>query len=309
MTLTEAPAGFLNIHKPRGPTSHDIITRLRRITGIRRIGHTGTLDPLATGVLPICVGRATRLSEYLLGADKRYRAWLRLGESTSTYDTEGEITSIADASHITRDDVLSTLSQFHGQIEQTVPKYSAIKRGGRKLYELARAGKNFTPPSRSVRIHELTLLTWQPPELELETLCSAGTYIRSLAHDLGMALDVGAHIVSLERVTSGRFQIMDGIRPAVLEGISDWRTHLLPPEWPFADWLKLSLNATEAAAVRNGQSIVSEQAIAKGELALAMSAGQLIAVVRALDSSWKPIKVLLPATQNSDNGSIPSRFG
>lgn len=296
VVLTETPAGFLNIHKPSGPTSHDIVASVRRVTGIRRIGHAGTLDPLATGVLPLCVGRATRLSEYLLGADKRYRARVRLGESTNTYDAEGETTSRADASGITRDDVLSALCQFRGLIEQTAPRYSAIKHGGRKLYELARAGENFTPPSRSVCISELALRAWQPPELELETLCTAGTYIRSLAHDLGAALGVGAHLVALERVGSGRFQVADAIRPAALECTPDWRSHLIPPEWPFADWLKLSLNVAETAAIRNGRSIVSEQAADKGQLALAMRAGQLIAVLKALDSGWKPIKVLLPAT-------------
>lgn len=295
--MTEALVGFLNINKPSGPTSHDVISQLRQITGIRRLGHTGTLDPLATGVLPICVGRATRLSEYLLGADKRYRAWIRLGESTSTFDAEGETTSSSEAFHLSKDEILVVLSEFLGQIIQTVPMYSAIKRGGTRLYELARKGIHFSPPKRTVKIHDLTLIDWQPPDLKLDIFCTSGTYIRSLAHDIGLRLGVGAHLTALMRLASGPFQLSNSVLPAALEASSDWSTYLIKPEWPFRDWPQLSLSIHEASSIRNGQKIVSKQRSIEGSLALAMFEGQLIAIVKAIDSVWKPVKVLNPILQ------------
>ena len=292
--MDNPPSGFLNINKPCGPSSHDIISQLRRITGIRRIGHTGTLDPLATGVLPVCIGRATRLSEYLFGADKRYRAWIRLGESTNTYDSEGESLVRADCSHVTRVDIEVTLALFLGEVCQTVPRFSAVKRGGRKLYEMARKGEEFTPPSRTVQIHELHLLAWQPPDLNLDILCSAGTYIRSLAHDIGQQLAVGAHLTALERVTSGFFHLVNAIPPEYLERSPDWTAALIPPHLPFAAWLQLDLTVEESIAIRNGRPIKQKQPYTDDQQAITLYKGQLVAIVKALDSAWKPIKVLQP---------------
>lgn len=293
--MIEPPSGFLNIHKPSGPSSHDIIAQFRRASGIRRVGHTGTLDPLASGVLPLCIGRATRLSEYLLRSDKRYRARIHLGIATNTYDKEGEITCRAEISGISRDDVMAALAPFRGPIAQQAPRFSAIKRQGRKLYERARAGETFTPPIRQVFIHELTLREWRPPELELEVCCSAGTYIRSLAHDLGEALATGAHLSALMRTASGPFCIADALPLERILSSGNWQSQLLPPQWPFASWPKICLNGTDAATIRNGGRIERQCATPAGKLALAMHEGQLIAIITAREESWQPVKVLLPA--------------
>jgi tRNA pseudouridine55 synthase len=188
--------GILLLDKPSGPTSHDMVYAVRRGAREKRVGHAGTLDPLATGLLVLCLGSATRLSEYLAGKDKRYRAQVRLGQTTTTYDAQGDITSEA-ATLPGRDQAEAALEQFRGPQLQVPPQYSAIKRGGQKAYEAARRGEYIELEARPVEFYEITLTAWQPPELTLEVHCSAGTYIRALAHDLGQALGCGAHLAGL----------------------------------------------------------------------------------------------------------------
>lgn len=284
--------GFLNIDKPSGPTSHDIILQLRQIIGIQRIGHTGTLDPLASGVLPICVGKATRLSEYISGTNKRYHAWIFIGQSSITYDSEGEKSSIKDVKGITEPDILEILSEFKGQILQTVPIYSAIKRGGRKLYNLARRGVNITPPKRKVEIYKINLIHWRTPELLLDIHCSSGTYIRSIAHEIGEKLGVGAYLSSLKRISCGSFMICQSISLENLQYDCQWQKHLLPAEWPFQKWEKITLNQELAYSLCQGQKIEFNHIGKAGSLALAMFEDQLIAVVRSVNNSLQPIKVL-----------------
>ena len=199
--------GFLNINKPKGMTSHDVVAVLRRITKIKQIGHTGTLDPFATGVLPICIGKATRLIEFLAD-DKAYIATVRFGSNTDTYDIEGQITQSFDKK-ITQQELESILPKFSGEIEQLPPIYSAIKVNGKKLYEYARKGEEVEIKPRKVNIFELKLkiFDYENQCAQLFVKCSAGTYIRSLAFDIGKELNCGAHLTDLTRTKAGNFSL------------------------------------------------------------------------------------------------------
>lgn len=287
------PFGFLNINKPQGLTSHDVISRLRRSLKVRKAGHAGTLDPLATGVLVVCIGAATRLSEYVMQSLKRYQAVLRLGISTDTYDAEGRILRQRDISPVTRKAIARLLPVFEGDIEQVPPMYSAIKQGGRKLYELARAGETVERPPRPVRIDQLTLMDWTPPLLTLDVLCSPGTYIRSLAHDLGEALGVGAHLAALERTASGSFTIEEALSLDDLENTPDWRGALVPVDRALAHLPALRLNAQDANHVLHGRSIGGDTAL--GDFARAYGPDdRFIAILKAAGPLWRPHKVFHP---------------
>lgn len=254
------------------------------------MGHAGTLDPMATGVLIICLGGATRLSEYAMHTTKRYRATVRLGSTTDTYDAEGEVLTQTDASHITRTDVEQALLPFIGEIEQYPPMYSAIKQGGHKLYELARAGEVVERQARLVTIERLTLEAWSSPEFVLDVVCSSGTYIRSLAYDLGEALGVGAHLSGLVRTASGAFHLEDAVDLESLLADDDWAQHLWTPERALADWPALHLSAEDADHVLHGRAI--QGYTAAGEMACAYAPdGQLIAILKADALLWKPHKV------------------
>ncbi len=278
-------------------TSHDVVARVRRASGVKKIGHAGTLDPLATGVLILCVGAATRLSEYVMHGTKRYHARVRLGETTDTYDAEGEIVQTRDASHVTREDVERALVNFMGDIQQIPPMYSAIKQGGRKLYDLARAGETVEREPRAVRIDALTVIDWQPeftPEFTLDVTCSAGTYIRSLAYDLGEALGVGAHLAGLVRTASGVFTLENAVPLDTL--LIDPSQHLIPPSEALKDYPALVLDAADEQAVRYGRAVERDLVVARGlvdgTIAMAYdAAGQLIAVLRAEGGWLKPQKV------------------
>ena len=209
--MSNEPLGILNINKPTGWTSHDVVARVRRILGTRRVGHTGTLDPLATGVLVICVGKATRVAEYLTTSEKQYRAGIRLGISTDTYDTDGRTTSQHPVPDLSQTELAQALSRFVGETEQIPPVYSAIKKDGVPLHRLARRGQALSAPPRTVSIYDISLLDWQSPMVSVDVTCGSGTYIRSLAHDLGQVLGCGATLASLERLRSGSFTVEDAI--------------------------------------------------------------------------------------------------
>lgn len=204
--------GFLNVYKPRGITSHDVIARLRRVIGIKQIGHTGTLDPFAEGVLPVCVGKSTRLIEYLAD-DKEYVATVQFGKSTVTYDVEGEITATSD-NKTTLEAVNQHLTQFSGEISQMPPIYSAIKVKGKKLYEYAREGKEVVIEPRKVFIEKIETVEFDAEKQTAEILirCSKGTYIRSIAHDLGALCCCGAHLTNLVRTQAGKFRVENAIK-------------------------------------------------------------------------------------------------
>jgi len=199
--------GILNVCKPRGWTSLDVVRLVRRYSHVRRVGHAGTLDPAAEGVLPVCLGQATRLVEYLLDYPKSYRARIRLGIVTDTYDAEGTVVSTADPSSVTRKMVEQLLPAFTGEVTQVPPMFSALKRDGVPLYRYARAGKTVEREPRPVRIYRLELIDFEPPTLTVEMECGRGVYLRTFAHDLGEHLECGAHLEHLVRLSVGPFSL------------------------------------------------------------------------------------------------------
>jgi tRNA pseudouridine55 synthase len=210
MVITPEVHGVLNINKPAGMTSHDVVDAVRKILGVRRVGHTGTLDPQATGVLPLCVGRATRIAQYLTQADKEYVMTLRLGITTDTLDATGKETTRVEEVRVGREELLAVLARFVGEIRQVPPLFSAKKYHGERLYRLARRGEQVERQPVTVRIHALELLEFAPPFATLRMSCSKGTYARSLCDDIGRALGCGGHLHTLTRTRSGRFN-MEGI--------------------------------------------------------------------------------------------------
>lgn len=283
-------SGFLNINKPLHMTSHDVVAQIRRGLKLKKVGHAGTLDPLATGVLIICVGSATRLSDYVMHMTKRYRAQVRLGATTDTYDAQGAILQERDASHIHRSDVEAKLGLFVGDIEQMPPMYSAIKQGGRKLYDLARAGQTVERELRPVRIDSLDIVDWSPPEVTLDVVCSAGTYIRSLAFDLGEVLGVGAYLSGLSRVASGTFQLENALTLDSLFVADHWQQHLISPQAALVDWPTVQLSADDTDHILHGRPVQATEAAS--ELAFAYNPdGQLVAILRADAGLWRPHKV------------------
>jgi tRNA pseudouridine55 synthase len=300
-------SGYLNVDKPLGMTSHDVVGWVRRHlrepdgAKLSKVGHAGTLDPLATGVLVVCIGTATRLSEYVMDSTKRYRARVRLGVTTDTYDAAGEILARCDASQITQNDVEAVLPRFIGNIQQIPPMYSAIKQGGRKLYDLARAGETVERPPRPVRIDSLTISDFglfaddqsSGWDFTLDVTCSAGTYIRSLAFDIGEVLGVGAHLAALTRTASGSFVLEKAVTLEALPA-DDWTRYLLPPDAPLNAWPAIRLSAEDALRVRQGQSVREHPSEADAQLARAYAPdGQFMALLRADTGVWKPHKVFV----------------
>jgi len=291
-------SGILNIDKPAGITSHDVVDRIRKLAGQRRVGHAGTLDPMATGVLIICLGQATRMAEYLTRHDKSYRAVARLGQSTDTYDAEGKLLHEFQGSLPDRATVETALTQFRGEITQVPPIYSAIKVDGQPLYKRARRGEKLNPAPRKVTICRLELVIWDPPAVTLDVDCSAGTYIRSLAHDLGEALGCGAHLSSLVRLQSGHFRLEDASALSDLEGEAEgfgWRRHLLPLDMALADVDALELSDSEASQIGYGQAVEGPPS-RQNDIARAYSTqGDFLAVVEydSDDRLWHPRKVFV----------------
>ena len=205
--------GILNLDKPAGWTSHDVVAWVRRVLREKRVGHAGTLDPMATGVLLVCVGQATRVVEYLTAGQKIYRAEAQLGVTTDTYDADGQVTATAGVPPLTADDLRDALASFVGEIQQRPPAYSAIKQDGEAAYRKARRGETVELPARPVTIHGIELLDWDPTasKFTIEVTCGPGTYIRSLTHDLGQALGCGAVLTRLTRTRSGQFTLDDAV--------------------------------------------------------------------------------------------------
>ena len=204
-----------------------LVRRLKRAGAVKKVGHGGTLDPIATGVVPVCLGRATRVMEYLVDGVKEYRAGVELGVETDTYDAMGEVVHTSDASDVTRDDVAAALSRFRGRIEQVPPMYSALKRQGKRLYELARAGIEVDREPRSVDVYAIEVTDWSPPVATIDVTCGRGFYMRSLAHDLGRELGCGAHLRDLVRTRSGPFHIDDAL------SIEDAETAMEEEDWSY----------------------------------------------------------------------------
>lgn len=247
--------GILNVNKPPGMTSYSVVALVKRLSGERRVGHAGTLDPDATGVLPICLGQATRIIEFLFDNTKVYRAQIQLGVTTDTYDASGRVTRLADASAISRESVESALATFKGVIPQKPPMYSAVKHHGKPLYELARAGISVERKTRQAKIISLELISWQPPEVTLEVECGKGTYIRSLAHDLGEVLGCGASLKNLIRLRCGPFAIKDALSLSELEDAfkeDNWQEFLYPPDFVLMNYPALCVSDDNACTLRHG---------------------------------------------------------
>ena len=279
--------GFLNIYKPKGITSHDVISVLRRVTKIKQIGHTGTLDPFAEGVLPVCIGKATRLIEYL-NEDKAYIGTLKLGESTDTYDVEGEIVNTSEKI-VTKDEIENALKFFRGEIEQLPPIYSAIKVKGKKLYEYARKGETVEIKPRGVNVYENKILKFNYSDklLELYISCSKGTYIRSIANDLGEKLGTYAHLIKLVRVKAGNFDIENSIRLENIDSIEKVKSNLINPI-TMLNYPKYELNQEELEKVSNGVEIKAE--VDNGILLLTFC-GNIKSVAEANANKIKTLKV------------------
>lgn len=246
--------GVLLVDKPEGPTSHDVVAVARRLLGVRRIGHAGTLDPLATGLLVLMIGRATRLATFLSGVDKTYRGVVRLGVATDTYDRDGAPLGPPGEVKVDREQVLAALAGFRGTIVQVPPVYSAKKIHGTPMYRLARRNRPVSPTPITVTFHSITLVAFAGDEVEIEAQVSAGTYLRSLAHDLGQALGCGAHLQSLRRTAAGPFRVEDALTPAALETLAPRvADRILPLEDIPLGLPTLHLTAAGTHAIRHGR--------------------------------------------------------
>jgi tRNA pseudouridine55 synthase len=287
-------SGVLVVDKPVGMTSHDVVQAIRRGSNIRRAGHTGTLDPRASGVLVILLGPAVRLSEYVAASDKRYQAVIQLGTTTDTYDGDGRTTSTLPI-NVTEEQFNTELQKFVGRIEQVPPPYSAIKVQGRKAYDMARAGEEFELEPRIIDVYSLELLEWAPPEAVIDVNCSSGTYVRSLAHDLGQRLGCGATLTGLRRTKNGRFTLRDAVplrklNDAFVDG--SWYQYLIPAAEALSDWPAIELTNEQMDAIRHGHRIPALEGSGPKSCGISEQ-GELVALLEldAEKMEWQPKKV------------------
>jgi tRNA pseudouridine55 synthase len=302
-----APQGILNVGKPEGSTSFQIVALVRRLSGVRKVGHAGTLDPIATGVLLICLGQAVRVSEYLMELPKTYRGTVRLGVATDTYDAAGTPVFEGDAEAVSEDRLRVALEALEQQEEQVPPSHSAVKVGGTPAYRLARAGRPVELRPRKARIERIDLISFRPPLVEIEVQCGKGTYIRTLAHDLGRLLGCGAHLQALRRTAVGPFTAEDAISPERLEtAFADgtWQDLLLPLDYGLGHIPSVYLDMEAEKDVRRGcpleagsppfQRLLDAQ---NGERCRAYAEdGSFVAILRydAASRRWRPQKVFAP---------------
>lgn len=300
--------GILPVAKPAGPTSHDVVALVRRLSATKRVGHGGTLDPFASGVLPIFLGRATRLVEYHLGDRKGYRATVCFGAASTTDDLEGELTPAPGPAPV-RATVEAALATLSGPISQRPPAYSAIKVAGRRAYAMARAGEAVELAPREVTIHRLEIAAWDAadpdrPVATLDVECSAGTYVRALARDLGEAVGSAAYLGALVRTASGPFGLdaairLDDVRAAAAEGPAALERLLLPPDAGLDALPRILLTEDEVAAIARGQYVRPAAALpagaASGLLRLVDASGRLVAMATLRDGRLAPDKVLVDA--------------
>ncbi len=285
--------GILNIDKPLGLTSHDIVYRVRKTTGQKKVGHAGTLDPLATGVLLVCLGQATRVSEYLMEGEKVYRARVRLGVTTSTYDAEGEVTSQSEV-QVSQAEVQAVLAEFTGTLQQVPPMYSAVKMDGRPLYQAARRGRQVDAPPRSVEVFSIDWVEWAPPEIEIDIRCGKGTYIRSLAHDLGQRLGCGAYLAGLVRRSSGPFHLdhalqLRDLQPIVRSGRLEQVLH--PLDTALTSFPAVAVDALTATRILSGGTVELPTTLHSEMCRAYDTDGRLIALLRQVAEGWQPHKV------------------
>lgn len=293
--------GILNLWKPPGMTSHDVVAAVRRLTGQRRVGHAGTLDPMAEGVLVVGIGQATRMLEYLVGGTKEYCARIHLGIATDTDDAEGAILSVTDVKAFRRLTIDRILQTFVGRQDQLPPTYSALKKNGEPAYRLARAGKVVERTARSIEIERVELIRWQRPHIICRVTCSKGTYVRSIARDAGELLGCGAHLCGLIRLRSGSFTLEEAIPLPLLEhALAEgyWQHLLLPPDVAVAGQPALIVGADDETRLRQGQDICpssqpSPAAVSQQPWRAYNVNGELVALLvpGKLDGYWHSDKV------------------
>ncbi len=292
--------GILLLDKPVGITSNSALQRVKRLYNAQKAGHTGNLDPLASGLLPVCFGEATKLSAFLLDSEKAYRGVCKLGVRTTTADAEGEVTETRPVEGITPERVLGVLERFSGTIEQVPPMHSAIKQNGQPLYRLAHQGIEVERKPRAVTIFELQLIRLEEDELEIYVHCSKGTYIRTLAEDIGEALGCGAHLSQLRRTMVGPFEevnavTLEAVEEASRSGMEALESLLLPMDTALAGWPAVRLTETSAFYVRQGQPVLVPQAPTHGWVRLFGADESFVGVGKVLDDGRVAPKRLVSA--------------
>jgi len=299
--------GILSIHKPSGPTSFSTVARVKRLVREPKIGHGGTLDPLARGVLPVLLGQATRLAEYLMEYRKTYHAEVELGVTTDSYDAEGIVTGHGNVLGITWERVEAALAQFRGQIRQKPPIYSALKHEGKPIYRLARGGNLVEPESRPAMLYRLELVEFRSPLITFDVECGKGTYIRSLAHELGETLGCGAYLKNLVRTGYGPFDIKDAITLERLEdAVKDgsWHSLVQPMDTVLSSWEKVKLSNAQIDSVRHGVSVDLDTSPDVKRLR-AYDGNNLFAALLEYDAesrSWRPQKVFRQPQAEPEKG-------
>lgn len=291
--MTRGPAeGVLPVDKPPGPTSHDVVRAARRATGVRRIGHTGTLDPFASGLLLLCVGQATRLAEYLTGLEKRYEATARLGAATDSGDADGRVVATSAAwSALTPEAVEAALAGLCGEILQVPPALSAKKVGGTPAHRRVRRGEEVALEPQAVTVHELDLVELALPDLRLRVRCSSGTYVRALARDLGAALGVGAHLTALRRTAVGSFTLRGAVTAEALADGEAVARALLPPLAAVAHLPRVDVDGEGAQHLAQGRRVAAPGTPDAPEAAATLHEA-LLAVGAVRDGWFHPRKVL-----------------
>lgn len=295
--------GVLVIDKPQGPTSFDVVRKVRALLHVKKAGHTGTLDPMATGVLPLCLGDGTKIAGFITESDKAYAAVVRLGAETDTQDAEGKITAEAPVPPLTRALIEAALAKFRGPQLQTPPMYSAVKISGKRLYELARAGEVVEREPRQVTVHALDLLDFSERELTLSVRCSKGFFVRTLAFDLGRALGCGAHLKALRRTATGPFSLSQAVPLDRLVSLAEEgpeplarlvKAQLVPLAQALTDLPALVVTAAQADKVRHGVAFEPPPAAPTGRIRVMDAAGELLAVAEiAADRRLRYQRVLV----------------
>lgn len=292
--------GILLLDKPLGASSNQALQRVKRLYQARKAGHTGSLDPLATGLLPLCFGGATKVSAFLLDADKHYRVRVRLGETTTTGDAEGEVVARTPVATMGHAEVTQVLERFQGVIEQLPPMYSAVKHQGERLYKLARQGLEVERTPRRVTLYRIALVELALPEIEIEVDCSKGTYVRTLAEDIGAALGCGGHVCALRRTGVGpyvepqsRLYTQEALEAAAEGGAAQLDGLLLPLESALERWPLVRLSADLAFYLRQGQAVQVPKAPTEGWVRLAGPSGEFLGMGEILDDGRVQPKRLL----------------
>jgi tRNA pseudouridine55 synthase len=293
--------GILLLDKPQGMTSNAALQVVKRLYQARKAGHTGSLDPLATGLLPLCFGEATKVSGFLLDADKRYRVVCRLGERTTTGDAEGEVVEQRPVEGVTEARLRQVLEGFVGEIEQIPPMYSAVKHKGERLYKLARQGVEVEREARKVDIHSLELLDFSIPVFEIDVHCSKGTYVRTLVEDIGEQLGCGAHVTALRRLAVGPFDDsqlvdMEALEAKAAEGMAALDKLLLPMESGLSQWPGVRLSGDAAFYLRQGQPVLVPQAPTEGWVRLYEGESRFLGMGEILDDGRVAPRRLMTAS-------------